>query len=144
MVLLRSDPPELSGWLRNAFGTVFAAFAIAMAAMLGLPSALGLWAMSGANSDDAVPALPRPARLILVGIAVGTVVAAGVVLVAVISVAALIELALVALVAMGTLGLAGATSFSPHRWRAIGSAVALILVSLGIAWMLRAILAIPR
>ncbi len=91
-----------------------------------------------------MPALPRPARLIFAGIAVATVVVAAIVIVFSLSVAALFELALVGLVAMGTLGLAGATSFSIHRWRAVGSAVALVLVSLGTAWMLRAILAIAR
>ena len=144
VVLLRNDPPEVSGFLRSAFGRVFAVFAVAMAALLGIPSGLGLWAMAGANADDAVPALPRPARLILSGVAIATVVAAGVVIVSSLNVAALIELALVGLVALSTLGLAGATSFSIHRWRAIASAVALIAVVFGTAWLLRALLDFPR
>jgi len=144
VVVLRGDPPKPSGWLRSAFGQVFAAFALAMAALLGVPSALGLWAMAGASSDDAVPALTRPTRRILGGVAVATVVVAAVVIVWSLSVVAVVELALVGLVALGTLGLAGAISFSIHRWRAIGSAVALIVVSLGTAWMLRALLGIER
>ena len=144
VALLRNDPTEVSGWLRSVFGKVFAVFAFAMATLLGVPSAVGLWAMAGARDADAVPALPRTARLILSGIAVATVVAAAVVIVSSLSVAAVVELALVGLVALGALGLAGATSFSTHRWRAIASAVALIAVSLGTAWLLRALLAIPR
>jgi hypothetical protein len=140
VVLLRNDPPELSGWLRTLFGTVFAAFAIAMAALLGIPAALGLWAMAGANAEDTVPALPRPARRTLLAVAIGTVAATAVVLVLATNVATIIDVAQLALVAMGTLGLAAATSFSPHRLRAIGSAMALIVVSLGTAWMLRALI----
>ena len=37
--------------------------------------------------------------------------------------------------------LAGAVSYSPHRGRAIGSAVALVLVVFGTAWVLRSFLA---
>jgi hypothetical protein len=47
-----------------------------------------------------------------------------------------LNIALLALVAMDSLGLAGAVSFSPHRVRAIVSAVALVLVVVGAAWVL--------
>src|SRR5262245_6852337 len=142
-VVVLSDPPEVSGWLRNAFGTVFAVVAVGLAAVLGIPSGVGLWAMSGATGDGATPALPRPARLTFAGVALVTVVITAVVLVVTGSAVAVLNLGLMALVALGTLGLAGAIAFSPHRLRAILSAGALVLVVVGTVWILRAFLATP-
>ena len=52
------DPPETEGWLRAAFGKVFGVVAVSLAAVLGIPAAVGLWAMAGSTAEDAVPALP--------------------------------------------------------------------------------------
>ena len=54
------------------------------------------------------------------------------------SAAAVLNLGLLALVALASLGLAGAIEFSPHRNRAALSAIALVLISLGSAWLLEA------
>jgi hypothetical protein len=59
-VLLRNDSPEVDGWFRVLFGKVFSTVAFGMAAVLGIPSAVGVWAMLGANREGAVPA-PVPA-----------------------------------------------------------------------------------
>jgi len=72
--LLRTDPPEVDGWLRTIFGKVFAVVAAFMAAILGVPAAIGLWAMAGATAEDAVPALPQAARQ---GLAIVGIVASG-------------------------------------------------------------------
>jgi hypothetical protein len=42
IALLRSDTPEATGWLRAIFGRVFAVVAFGMAAVLGIPSAVGV------------------------------------------------------------------------------------------------------
>jgi len=133
---VRTDAPETDGWLRALFGRVFSIAAVGLAAVLGIPAAAGLWAMSGATAEDAVPALPPGVRRVLVGIAVAAtlVVAVDVILTGG-SVLAL-NLGLIALVALSTLGLAGATAFSPHRGRAWLSTVALLLVVAGTAWIL--------
>ena len=67
------DPPEVEGWLRAAFGKVFGVVAVSLAAVLGIPAAVGLWAMAGSTAEDAAPALPLQARRILVGVAIVTV-----------------------------------------------------------------------
>jgi hypothetical protein len=48
----------------------------------------------------------------------------------------ILNLGLLGIVALGTLGLAGAVAFSPHRWRAILAAIALVVFVLGTAWLL--------
>ena len=130
------DPPEVQGWLRTAFGKIFSVVAVSLAAILGVPAAIGLWAMAGSTAEGAVPALPLTARRIMVGVAIVTVVVTAVVLIVTGSVAAILNIGLLALVALASLGLAGAIDFSPHRGRAIASAVALVLVALGSAWLL--------
>src|SRR3954454_8761903 len=135
-IQLLGDPPEVQGWLRTAFGKVFVVVAVALAAVLGVPAAIGLWAMAGSTAEGAEPALPPLVRRILVGVAIATVVVTAVVLVVTGSVVAVLNLGLLALVALGSLGLAGAIDFSPHRGRAAASAVALVLVVLGCAWLL--------
>ena len=132
------DPPETEGWLRAAFGKVFGVVAVSLAAVLGIPAAVGLWAMAGSTAEDAAPALPLQARRILVGVAVVTVIATAVVLIVTGSINTLLNLGLLALVALASLGLAGAIEFSPHRNRAVVSAVALVLIVLGTAWLLNA------
>jgi hypothetical protein len=135
-IAVLGDPPEVQGWLRTIFGKVFGVVAVALAAVLGIPAAIGLWAMAGANAEDAVPALSQPARRALVAVAVATVAVTAVVLLVTGSAVAILNLALLALVALASLGLAGAVDFSPHRGRATVSAVALVLVAAGTAWIL--------
>jgi hypothetical protein len=128
--------PETEGWLRTVFGKVFAVIAAVMAAILGIPAAIGLWAMAGANAEDAVPALPPRARQVLAGVGIVTVaVTAGVLLITGSSVR-ILNLGLLGLVALAALGLAGGSVFSPHRGRAILSGIALVLISVGTAWVL--------
>jgi hypothetical protein len=133
--LLRSDTPETSGWLRAIFGKVFAVMAFGMAAVLGIPSAVGVWAMLGANKDGAVPALPRNVQLAagVAGIAATAVTA--LVVIADGTASSVLNLVLIALVAMATLGMAGATAFSPRRGRAIAAGVTLAIVVAGALWV---------
>ena len=133
--LIRGGGPEVEGILRTLFGKVFAVVAGSMAAVLGIPAAIGLAAMSGANTEGAVPALgatPRrfivAAALITVGIAAISVVLDG-------TSSLLVNLGLLGLVALMLLGLAGAVSFSPHRWRATLAEIALVLAALGTLWV---------
>jgi hypothetical protein len=145
VALLLVDPPEVDGLLRSVFGTVFGYMAIGMAAILGIPAAIGMWAMAGANEDDAVPALSRRTHQVMTGIALATVVLAGLVVLVVGSRVSILDVALVGLVALPALGLAGAVTFSPHRGRAILSAVALAIVAAAILWVLfKALMTVPR
>jgi hypothetical protein len=143
LALVRTDPSETTGWLRNVFGTVFGAVALALAAVLGIPSGVGLWAMAGANEPGVVPALARPTRLVVAAIGIGTVAVTAVVLIVTGSVVTVLNVGLLMLVALGALGLAGAASYSPHRARAVGSAIALAIVVLESAFVLRLFLATP-
>ena len=135
---LRGDPsaPDVEGWLRTLFGKVFLVVAVGLAAVLGIPSAIGLYAMAGANNEGAVPALPHPARVTFPALAVGTTVVTAIVLLVTGSMVRVLNLGLLGIVALGTLGLGGAVAYSPHRWRAILSAVALVALVLGTAWLL--------
>jgi hypothetical protein len=136
--LARTDTPEVDGWLRSIFGQVFGVIAIGLGLVLGAPGAVGLWAMTGATKETAVPALSELPRKVLAGLGIGTVIVAAVILVVTGSAVVILNLALVALVALASLGLAGAVTFSPHRGRAIVSGVALCLVSLGALRLLAA------
>jgi len=131
-----SSAPDVEGWLRTLFGKVFLVVAVGLAAVLGIPSAVGLYAMAGANRNGAVAALPEPARVAFPALALGTIVVTAVVLVTTGSVVRILNLGLLGIVALGTLGLAGAVAYSPHRWRAIASAVALVAFVVGTAWLL--------
>jgi hypothetical protein len=135
---LRGDAtaPTIEGWLRTLFGKVFLVVAVGLAGVLGIPSAIGLYAMAGANKDGAVPALPDAARLGFPALAIGTTIVTAIVLVATGSVVRILNLGLLGIVALGTLGLAGAVAFSPHRWRAIAAAIALVGFVAGTAWLL--------
>jgi hypothetical protein len=136
VALVRADPAQADGWLRAVFGRVFGVAAVGLAAVLGVPSGLGLWAMAGAREPDAVPALPALTRQALAGVAiVATGITALVVLTRGIS-ALVLDLGLIALVALATLGLAGAVAFSPHRGRAMASALMLGAVVIGTLWVL--------
>ena len=141
--IVLSDPPETTGWLRSVFGGVFGVVAVGLAAVLGVPSGVGLWAMAGATGEDMEPALARPTRFAFGVIAVGTVAVTTFVLIATGSAVTILNIGLLLLVALGSLGLAGAVSYSPHRTRATVSAVALVLVVLATAWVLRVFLATP-
>lgn len=134
--LLLVDPPEVNGWLRFIFGRVFGVVAISLAAVLVIPSAVGLWAMAGAREPDVVPALAETPRRALAAVAGVTIAVSAVVLVATGSAATILNLGLLGIVGLACFGLAGATSFSPHRLRAILSGVALVLVALGSLWVL--------
>ena len=134
--LLLVDPPEVNGWLRFVFGRVFGVVAIGLAAVLGIPSAVGLWAMAGAREPDALPALAETPRRVLAGVAGVTVAVTAIVLLVTGSAATILNLGLLGIVGLACFGLAGATSFSPHRLRAILSGVALVLVALGSLWVL--------
>jgi hypothetical protein len=130
------DPPEVEGWLRTVFGKVFAVVAFGLGTVLVVPSGVGLWAMAGAAAEDAEPALPRPVRLVLAGIAVAAVVATVVICLTTGSSVFVLNLGLIALVALSALGLAGAAYLSPHAGRAAVSGVALVFVVAGAAWVL--------
>jgi hypothetical protein len=133
------DGPEVDGWLRTMFGKVFAVVAVGMAAVLGIPSATGLWAMAGATAEDAVPALASTPRRILVGIAVAIVAASAVTVLVDGTPSRLVNLGVTGLIALALFGLAGAVSFSPHRGRAMLAAVALLAVAAGTGWLLLAV-----
>jgi hypothetical protein len=130
------DGPEVDGWLRTIFGKVFAVVAAAMAAVLGLPAAAGLWAMAGASAADAVPALGAMTRRILVAIGIAVVAASAIAVVLDGTSSRLVNLGVVGLIALAMFGLMGAVSFSPHRGRASIAAVALVAVALGTTWLL--------
>jgi hypothetical protein len=51
------------------------------------------------------------------------------------TISTVLNIVLVALVAMATLGLAGATAFSPRRGRAIAAGIALAVVVAGALWV---------
>jgi hypothetical protein len=141
IALISGDGPEVDGWLRTLFGQVFGVVAVAMAAILGIPSGIGMAAMAGATADGAVPALGATTRRIVTSIAIATVV------VTVLAVALggsqilLVNLGIAGLVALALLGLAGAVSFTPHRGRGILSAVALLAVAAGTLWVILAVAA---
>ena len=134
--LILPDTPEVDGWLRYIFGRVFGVVAISLAAILGIPSAVGLWAMAGAREPDAVPALGETPRRVFAGIAAATIAVTAVVLLVTGSAATILNLGLLGIVGLASFGLAGATSFSPHRVRAILAGLALVLVALGSLWVL--------
>jgi hypothetical protein len=134
--LVLGDPPDVDGWLRVIFGRVFAVVAFSLGTILAIPSGVGLWAMAGANADDAVPALPQPLRSVLAGVAFAAVAATVVICLTTGSAAFVLNLGLIALVSLAALGLAGAAYLSPHRGRAALAAVALGLVVAGAAWVL--------
>ncbi len=133
--LLRSDTPETSGWLRAIFGKVFAVVAFGMAAVLGIPSAVGVFAMVGANKEGAVPALPRNAQLAAAITAIAAAAVTALVVIADGTISTIFNIVLIALVAMATLGLAGATAFSPRRGRAIAAGITLAVVVAGVLWV---------
>ncbi|HEX5015284.1 MAG TPA: hypothetical protein VFV72_14120 [Candidatus Limnocylindrales bacterium] len=135
-IVVLGDPPEVGGWLRAVFGKVFAVVAAGLAAILGIPAAIGLWAMSGATADDAVPALNETSRKVIAGVAIAAVIITAAVLIFTGSAVRILNIGLLALVALATLGLAGGAVFSTHRGRAILSALAVGLTAAGTAWIL--------
>lgn len=134
--LVRNDPVEADGWLRSMFGTVFGTMAVLLAAILGVPAAIGVWAMSGATADDARPALSARVRHLMATVALVTLGLTVVVVLALGSRVTILDVALMGLAALPTLGLAGAVAWSPHRARASLCAVTLVVLSAGMAWVL--------
>ena len=132
---LRSDNPEVDGWFRAIFGRVFSVVAFGMAAVLGIPSAVGVWAMLGANREGATPALPRNARLAAAIAGIGATAVTALVVLADGTISTILNIVLIALVGMAALGLAGATAFSARRGRAIAAGVTLAIVVAGALWI---------
>jgi hypothetical protein len=130
------DEPTVEGWLRTIFGKVFVVVSAGLAGFLGIPSLIGLWAMSGANMEGATPALERPVRMAFAGIAIATVIVTAVVLLTTGSAITILNVGLLAIVALASLGLGGAVSYSTHRGRAILAAIALIAFVVATAWIL--------
>jgi hypothetical protein len=135
-VLLLIDPPDASGVLRSIFGGVFGHIAVGIGLAIGIPASLGVWAMAGATAEGATPALPRSVRRLSSGIAVATLGLAALVVLVAGPGLRLLDLALIGIVALPTLGLAGAVRASPHRYRAIGTVLALVVLAVGIGWLL--------
>jgi hypothetical protein len=130
-VLLLADPPETSGWLRHLFGRVFAVVAVGMAVVLGVPGAIGLWAMAGATAEDATPVMSPAVRQVATGAAIAAIVAA--VILGIVTGAGLtiLDLGLIGIIVLASLGLAGAVQFSTHRGRAMLAGIALGVLSVG-------------
>jgi hypothetical protein len=138
--LLLVDPPEVSGWLRYAFGMAFGHMAVWIAAILGIPSAIGLWAMAGAAEPDAVPALSPTAGRVIAGSAVAVLVSLSLAVLVGGRGVTIFDVAFLGLCALLTLGLAGAATFAPHRGRALLSAVALVVIIGGVIWFVARVL----
>jgi len=136
LALVRNDAPETDGWLRYLFGRVFAVVGFGMAAVLGIPSAIGLWSMAGATAPGNVPALSPTVRQALPALAIGTTVITAIVALTTGRGPLILDLGLIGIVALATLGLAGAVRFSPHRGRAILASITLAVVSLATLWVL--------
>ena len=124
------------GWLRYLFGRAFAVVGFGMAVVLGIPSGIGLWSMAGATAPGNVPALSPTVRQALPALAIGTTAITAIVALTTGRGPLILDLGLIGIVALATLGLAGAVRFSPHRGRAILSAITLVIVSLGTLWVL--------
>jgi len=131
-----TDPPEVDGWLRSVFGTVFAVAALGIGVVIGIPAAVGLSAMSGASHPDAPQALSPEVRRVVVAIAITTVVITAVVCLTSGTAFRILNLGLVGLVGLASFGLAGAAAFSPHRVRAALSGVAVLLLAAATLWVL--------
>ena len=141
--LLLVDPPEVSGWLGYAFGMAFGHMAVWIAAILGIPSGIGLWAMAGAAEPDAVPALSPTAGRVIAGSA--TILLVGLAFFVLVGGrgVTIFDVAFLGLCALLTLGLAGAATFGPRRGRALVSAAVMVLIMAGIAWFALRILGRP-
>ncbi len=137
----RASTPATT-WLRDVFGNVFGVVAFAIAAALGVPAGIGLWALSGATGEDAVPALGQPARFLLLGAAAGLTGLTAVVLLVATDIAAVVDLGLIGLVAVSSFGLGGAAAFSPHFGRALAAAIALGLIAAATLRVLTTLLSI--
>lgn len=136
LAIVRNDSPETDGWLRYLFGRVFAVVGLGMAVVLGIPSAIGLWSMTGATKPGNIPALSPTVRQALPALAVATTGITALVALTTGRGPLLLDLGLIGIVALATLGLAGAVRFSPHRGRAILAGITLTIVSLGTLWIL--------
>src|SRR6478609_77800 len=102
-VALLADPPETSGWLRHLFGRVFAVVAVGMAAVLGIPGAIGLWAMAGARDEGATPVMSPTVRLVATALAIAAIVAAVVLGIVTGSGLTLLDLGLIGIVVLASL-----------------------------------------
>ena len=86
-----------------------------------------------------MPALGLMTRRVITWIAVVTVAVTAIAVLTGGSQVLIVNLGIAGLVALALLGLAGATSFSPHRGRANLSALAVIAVAAGTLWVIFAI-----
>jgi hypothetical protein len=136
VTLGRSDLQQLDGWLREAFGTVFGAMAIAVGAAIGIPGAIGMAAMAGARREGSIPALPLGIRRLAAGLGIASVLGIAGVLLVRGNGLSLPDLGLAGLVTLLAFGLAGAVAVSPHRVRAALAAIALALVLLWVGRLL--------
>jgi hypothetical protein len=130
-VALLADPPETSGLLRHLFGRAFAVVAVGMAAVLGIPGAIGLWAMAGARDEGATPVMSPTVRLVATVFAIAAIVAAVILGIVTGSGLTLLDLGLIGIILLASLGLAGAVQFSIHRGRAMLAGIALGALSVG-------------
>src|SRR6478609_2478923 len=94
-VALLADPPETSGWLRHLFGRAFA--------VLGIPGAIGLWAMAGARDEGATPVMSPTVRLVATALAIAAIVAAVVLGIVTGSGLTLLDLGLIGIVVLASL-----------------------------------------
>ena len=68
---MAADRRSTAGYAPS-FGRVFGVVAVSMAAILGIPAAIGMAAMAGATTEGAVPALGLMTRRVITWIAVVT------------------------------------------------------------------------
>ena len=92
--------------------------------------------MAGATAPGTSQHCHRPCARRSPALAIGTTAVTAIVALTTGRGPLILDLGLIGIVALATLGLAGAVRFSPHRGRAILSAITLAIVSLGTLWVL--------
>jgi hypothetical protein len=135
--LILPDTPEVDGWLRYIFGRVFRGHGDRPRGSAGdpvrrRPVGDGRCARARCRTGarrDARAGFSRAWAAVTIAVTAVVLLVTG-------SAATILNLGLLGIVGLASFGLAGATSFSPHRARAILSGVALVLVALGSLWVL--------